>query len=88
MIIDVTQEDIDSAIGGSKFCPISLAFRRQTGFLEVSTGYTQIMWKSPENKEYFNYSVFMPDEACNFAFQYDNSGRQSVKPFKFEVPLE
>lgn len=80
MLIEVTQEDIDSPEGEMrcKTCPVALALNRATGrSWTVSTD-----WATCGSSSILN----LPDAASDFITNYDSN--QPVKPFTFELDYE
>ena len=88
LLIDVTQEDIDRGCrGNSKYCPIALALRRM-GHKDISVVSWSVRWLPPDTGNWFNpapaYAAGkLPPEASRFVEDFDNKGRDEVRPFSF-----
>lgn len=79
MKFTVTQEDINNGIKGNACaCPIALSIGRSLKAI-CSVGDGDVVIDRPSFP-----SFKLPENAVQFAFQYDND--QKVEPFSFEIP--
>jgi hypothetical protein len=81
--INVTKTDIKRGKRDNRYsCPIARAFQRATGAEKVSVGMFQM-----HRADKMSVDVPLPPEAKEFVTKFDFKGRQSVKPFSFEVEI-
>jgi hypothetical protein len=86
--IEITQEDIEKGQAWAcDGCPIAIAIKRkiEPTVVLVSRGY--FMYRTAKDPEKLS-RIEIPNEASEFIFNFDNNGKESVKPFSFEVEIE